>query len=37
MGARYSGVTIVANTACMNAEASSLGDIGMVQMEMAIN
>jgi NAD(P)-dependent dehydrogenase (short-subunit alcohol dehydrogenase family) len=37
LGAKYPDVTLVVNNAGMNAEASSLGDIGKVQMEMAIN
>jgi NAD(P)-dependent dehydrogenase (short-subunit alcohol dehydrogenase family) len=37
LGAKYPDVTLVVNNAGMNAEASSLGDIAMVQKEIAIN
>jgi NAD(P)-dependent dehydrogenase (short-subunit alcohol dehydrogenase family) len=37
LGAKYPDVTLVVNNAGFNAETSSLGDIAMVQKEMAIN
>jgi NAD(P)-dependent dehydrogenase (short-subunit alcohol dehydrogenase family) len=37
LGAKYPDVTLVVNNAGLNAEASSLGDIGMIQKEIAIN
>jgi NAD(P)-dependent dehydrogenase (short-subunit alcohol dehydrogenase family) len=37
LGAKYPDVTLVVNNAGMNAEASSLGDIAMIQKEIAIN
>ena len=37
LGAKYPDVTLVINNAGMNAETSSLGDIGRIQMEMAVN
>jgi NAD(P)-dependent dehydrogenase (short-subunit alcohol dehydrogenase family) len=37
LGAKYPDVTLVINNAGMNAEASSQGDIGAIQKEMAVN
>jgi NAD(P)-dependent dehydrogenase (short-subunit alcohol dehydrogenase family) len=37
LGAKYSDVTLVVNNAGFNAESSSLGDIAMVQKEIAVN
>jgi NAD(P)-dependent dehydrogenase (short-subunit alcohol dehydrogenase family) len=37
LGAKYPDVTLVVNNAGFNAETSSLGDIAMVQKEIAIN
>ena len=37
LGAEYPDVTLVVNNAGLSAETSSLGDIGMIQKEIAIN